>query len=107
MRNPGVVSKESPACAEGEKANGSAVISLARAVVRIPGSCFRATPDQDDAGPSKSDPALSLCDVPPAAWRARANYFVLASGRAAVGIRDVGKRSLTFGMTALVELLFR
>ena len=32
------------------------------------------------------------------------DYFVLASGRAAVGIRDVRKRSLTFGMTALVEL---
>jgi dTDP-4-dehydrorhamnose 3,5-epimerase len=33
-----------------------------------------------------------------------ADYFVLASGRAAVGIRDVRKRSATFGMTALVEL---
>jgi dTDP-4-dehydrorhamnose 3,5-epimerase len=32
------------------------------------------------------------------------DYFVLASGRAAVGIRDVRKRSPTFGITALVEL---
>jgi len=32
------------------------------------------------------------------------DYFVLASGRAAVGIRDVRKRSPTFGITAVVEL---
>lgn len=32
------------------------------------------------------------------------DYFVLASGRAAVGLKDVRKRSSTFGMTALVEL---
>jgi dTDP-4-dehydrorhamnose 3,5-epimerase len=33
-----------------------------------------------------------------------ADYFVLVSGRALVGIRDVRKRSPTFGMTALVDL---
>ena len=33
-----------------------------------------------------------------------ADYFVLASGRAIVGIRDVRKRSSTFGLTALVDL---
>lgn len=32
------------------------------------------------------------------------DYFVMASGRTAVGIRDVRKRSPTFGMTAVVEL---
>jgi dTDP-4-dehydrorhamnose 3,5-epimerase len=32
------------------------------------------------------------------------DQFVLASGHAAVGIRDVRKRSPTFGVTALVEL---
>lgn len=32
------------------------------------------------------------------------DYFVLASGRALVGIQDVRKRSATFGMAALIEL---
>ncbi|MEX2221184.1 MAG: dTDP-4-dehydrorhamnose 3,5-epimerase family protein [Candidatus Rokuibacteriota bacterium] len=32
------------------------------------------------------------------------DYFVLASGRSKVGIRDVRKRSAAFGMTAVVEL---
>jgi dTDP-4-dehydrorhamnose 3,5-epimerase len=32
------------------------------------------------------------------------DYFVLASGRTTVGIRDLRKRSATFGMTALIEL---
>jgi dTDP-4-dehydrorhamnose 3,5-epimerase len=32
------------------------------------------------------------------------DYFVLASGRATVGIRDLRKRSSTFGLIALVEL---
>jgi len=31
--------------------------------------------DQDDAGSSKSDSALSLGDVPPAPWRSRADFF--------------------------------
>jgi len=35
---------------------------------------------------------------------AHTDYFVMASGRTAVGIRDVRKRSPTFGMTAVVEL---
>jgi dTDP-4-dehydrorhamnose 3,5-epimerase len=33
-----------------------------------------------------------------------ADYFVLATGHASVGIRDVRRRSPTFGMTALLEL---
>ena len=33
-----------------------------------------------------------------------ADYFVLASGRTIIGIKDVRKQSPTFGMTAVVEL---
>jgi dTDP-4-dehydrorhamnose 3,5-epimerase len=33
-----------------------------------------------------------------------ADYFVLAAGRTTIGIKDVRKRSPTYGLTALVEL---
>src|SRR6266852_6170546 len=48
---------------------------VCRQVVAGPRNQANRGTDQDDAGSSKSDSALSLGDVPPAPWRSRADFF--------------------------------